>query len=120
MMRTGESPTTCIKCNGSGEQRQVQRSFLGQIVNVQECSNCSGLGYSGGLEKKVDEVEIEVPPGVSSDTYLPIKVGGNQREGSVEDGDLIIYFTVSLIFLLILKTFSKTLVNPRYVTSFKL
>ncbi len=93
MMRTGESPSKCIKCNGSGEQRQVQRSFLGQIVNVQECSSCNGLGYSGGLEKKVDEVEIEVPPGVSSDTYLPIKGGGNQGVGSVEDGDLIIYFT---------------------------
>ena len=43
-------PNKCSKCSGSGEVRYVQRSFLGQVVNVQPCRSCSGMGYTGGRE----------------------------------------------------------------------
>ena len=46
------SPVKCNKCNGSGEVRHVQQSMLGQIVNVQMCNNCKGIGYIGGRDKK--------------------------------------------------------------------
>ena len=32
-----------LNAPGSGEVRYVQKSFLGQVVNVQPCSSCSGL-----------------------------------------------------------------------------
>ena len=51
--RTGKEPVKCNICNGTGEVRRVQRSFLGQVVNVQKCMNCNGLGYIGGLEKNL-------------------------------------------------------------------
>ena len=44
---------------------------------------------------------------------------GLSTEKRISGLNLIISFTVSFIFLLILKTFNKTFVNPRYVTSFK-
>ena len=60
--RTGEKPVRCQSCDGSGEIRKVQRSFLGQIVNVQQCLNCNGEGFVGGVGRD-STVEPGVPPG---------------------------------------------------------
>ena len=88
----GQTPTTCSSCGGTGQMKKISRSFLGQIVNVVECSNCSGAGISGGREKKVATIDFEIPQGVSSDNYHVIKSEGNQGVDRSDDGDLIIYF----------------------------
>ena len=90
--RNGQEPSRCSSCDGTGEIRRVQRSFLGQIVNVQECPTCNGLGFSGGLESKSATVKVDVPPGVSSGQYIPIRGEGNQSNTGSNDGDLIVYF----------------------------
>ena len=90
--RTGKEPVKCNVCNGTGEVRKVQRSFLGQIVNVQKCLNCNGLGYTGGLEKKSATIKVKVPSGVSNGNYIPLKGEGNQAIAGIADGDLIVYF----------------------------
>ena len=90
--RTGAEPIKCQTCNGSGEIRRVQRSFLGQVVNVSACISCNGVGYKGGLEKKTATIKVDVPKGVSSGNYIPIRGEGNQSNGGSEDGDLIVYF----------------------------
>lgn len=90
--RTGEKPSRCSSCEGSGEIRRVQRSFLGQIVNVQECPSCNGLGFIGGLENRSATIKVEVPAGVSSGQYIPIRGEGNQSNTESGDGDLIVYF----------------------------
>ena len=90
--RTGEKPDRCSSCEGSGEIRRVQRSFLGQIVNVQECPSCNGLGFIGGLENRSATIKVEVPAGVSSGQYIPIRGEGNQSNVESGDGDLIVYF----------------------------
>ncbi len=38
------SVSKCGTCGGTGEVRTVQRSILGQFVNVSPCHNCDGLG----------------------------------------------------------------------------
>ena len=90
--RTGEKPDTCLKCNGSGEIRMVQKSFLGQIVNVRPCPNCNGMGSSGGIEKKTSSIDITIPKGVSSENKMSIKGEGNQSAVDMNDGNLIVYF----------------------------
>ena len=90
--RTGDKPVRCQHCEGSGEIRRVQRSFLGQIVNVSACSSCNGVGYKGGLDKKTATIKVEVPKGVSSGNYIPIRGEGNQSNSGSDDGDLIVYF----------------------------
>tara|TARA_Y100001968_G_scaffold321973_1_gene357289 strand:- start:103 stop:1137 length:1035 start_codon:yes stop_codon:yes gene_type:complete len=90
--RNGDKPSQCVGCNGSGEIRRVQRSFLGQIVNVQECSTCNGTGFIGGLENKSATIKVEVPAGVSNGQYIPIRGEGNQSNIQSGDGDLIVYF----------------------------
>ena len=90
--RTGKEPLRCGSCNGSGEVRKVQRSFLGQIVNVQKCLNCNGEGATGGLDKKSTMIKVKVPSGVSNGNYIPLRGEGNQSSSGSADGDLIVYF----------------------------
>ena len=90
--RTGEKPNRCSSCDGAGEIRRVQRSFLGQIVNVQECPSCNGVGFIGGLKNSSSTIKVEVPAGVSSGQYIPIRGEGNQSNTESGDGDLIVYF----------------------------
>ena len=40
----GSSPVRCGVCDGSGEERHVQRSVFGQFVSVQPCRTCQGEG----------------------------------------------------------------------------
>src|SRR5690606_15755441 len=40
----GTSPVRCSQCNGTGEVRQVQQTFLGPMVQVTTCPRCGGKG----------------------------------------------------------------------------
>ena len=87
-----KSAVKCSNCNGSGEVRHVQRSMLGQIVNVQVCSSCNGIGYTGGREQKTTTIKVKIPAGVSDGNYMTLEGEGNQSVAEAENGDLIIYF----------------------------
>ena len=91
-VRNGKESIKCSKCQGSGEIRVVQRSMLGQIVNVQPCSNCKGSGYIGGTEHSATTIEIDVPEGVSSGNYMTLQGKGNEGVLESMDGDLIVIF----------------------------
>jgi len=87
-----KSASKCVKCNGTGEVRFVQRSMLGQVVNVQQCSSCSGIGYTGGREQKTATINVKIPAGVSAGNYMTLEGEGNQSIDSGVNGDLMIYF----------------------------
>src|SRR5690606_11509337 len=40
----GTATVTCPQCNGTGEVRQVQQTFLGSMVRVAPCPRCNGRG----------------------------------------------------------------------------
>ena len=86
------NPSKCTHCDGMGEVRHVQRSMLGQIVNVQPCNHCNGVGYIGGREQKIAAIEINIPSGVSEGMYTTIQGEGNQGILNENKGDLIVYF----------------------------
>ena len=90
--KSNSSPKTCTVCGGAGEVRQIQKSFLGQIVNVQACSNCSATGYIGGREKKTATIKVNVPAGVSDGNYMTLNGEGDKSVGDNPSGDLIVYF----------------------------
>jgi len=100
---TGSTPSDCPSCQGSGEIRQVQQSFLGQVVNIQPCNHCKGKGkvvsnpcnkcHGQGREKNTATIDLEIPAGVSSGNYMTQQGEGNHPgEGGVA-GDLIVQFT---------------------------
>jgi molecular chaperone DnaJ len=82
----------CTNCDGRGEIQQVQRSILGQIIQVHPCRNCNGIGYSGGREKKIAAIDVDIPSGVSEGMYTTINNEGNQSITGNKRGDLIVYF----------------------------
>ncbi len=100
--KAGSSPQRCSTCNGSGEVRHVQNSFLGQIVNVQPCPSCRGSGEmitnpcnvckGDGRIRTTKTVSFDVPPGVTSGNYMTKRGEGNKGPRGAVNGDLIIYF----------------------------
>ena len=99
---SGSEPSNCSTCNGSGEIRQIQRSMLGQIVNVQPCYTCNGKGRvvsnpcnhcSGqGRVKKTATVDLDIPAGITTGNYMTQSGEGNQGENGGSKGNLIVYF----------------------------
>ncbi|MDY0097165.1 MAG: molecular chaperone DnaJ [Candidatus Dojkabacteria bacterium] len=94
---------TCDVCNGSGRERRVQNSFLGQISVMAQCSRCQGMGTvpekvcskcSGtGLESKSESVKIKIPAGAYDGMVLRFREGGNASL-SGESGNLYVEIEV--------------------------
>lgn len=91
---------TCGTCNGMGEVRQVTRTMLGQMVNVQPCPTCQGEGriiknkcktcHGEGREKGEETVKVNIPSGVSNGNYITLRGQGNAGRRGGEPGDLIV------------------------------
>ncbi len=93
---------TCTVCKGTGEIRQVSRSLFGQFVNIAACSNCGGTGRviadpcrkcSGeGRVYHEDTIKINVPAGVSDNSYMTLRGEGNAGKNGGPAGDIIVIF----------------------------
>lgn len=91
---------TCGTCNGMGEVRQVHRTMLGQMVNVQTCPKCNGEGRiirnkcstcSGeGRYRGEETVKVRIPSGVEKGNYITLRDKGNAGVRGGEPGDLIV------------------------------
>jgi molecular chaperone DnaJ len=100
----GSAPVRCGTCGGSGEVRRVQRSFLGQLVSVMPCPDCGGEGQkieqvcgecSGrGVQRGSREIEVTVPPGVSTGDYLTLRGQGNAGVRGGPRGDVLVVLEV--------------------------
>jgi molecular chaperone DnaJ len=100
----GSSMTRCSSCNGSGEIRRVQRSFLGQLVSVTPCPTCGGEGQrierlchacgGKGIEQDEKMVDIDVPAGVSTGDYITMRGQGHFGGRGGVRGDVIVVLEV--------------------------
>jgi molecular chaperone DnaJ len=91
---------TCSTCNGMGEVRQVTRTMLGQMVNVQACPTCAGEGRiikskckkcSGeGRVKGEETIKVNIPSGVSNGNYITLRGQGNAGRRGGSAGSLIV------------------------------
>jgi len=97
----GSKTIDCIACHGSGEIRQVSQSLFGQVVNVTTCHRCGGEGkiisnpchscHGEGISIGHKTKEIDVPAGVASGNYIPLRGEGNLGKKNGVAGDLIVY-----------------------------
>ena len=100
----GSNPIPCRNCGGSGEERQVQRSVFGQFVSVAPCRVCGGEGRiveepcdscrGEGRVREEKELDVEVPPGVSSENFLTLRGQGNAGPRGGPRGDIIVLLEV--------------------------
>lgn len=97
-----DSYQTCTVCSGAGEVRQVSRSVFGQFVNIAPCNNCNGsgkviakrCGSCKGEGRVYDDatVRVNVPAGVSDNSYMSLRGEGNAGKNGGPAGDLIAIF----------------------------
>lgn len=102
--KAGTAPTVCGTCGGAGEERHVQRSVFGQFVSVQPCRSCGGEGRviaepcaacrGEGRARSEKEIEVEVPPGVTSENFLTLRGRGSVGPRGGPRGDLVVLLEV--------------------------
>jgi molecular chaperone DnaJ len=95
---------TCTSCNGSGEERVVQRSVFGQFVSVATCRSCGGEGtviknpcrtcHGEGRAREEREIPVEVPAGVTSENYITLRGKGNSGIRGGPRGDVMVLLEV--------------------------
>jgi molecular chaperone DnaJ len=94
------SMQTCGSCNGSGQVRKVQNTFLGQMQTVTTCTTCNGEGTTitakcnackgEGRVYGEEMVSLDIPAGVQEGMQLSLSGKGNAGERGGMNGDLII------------------------------
>lgn len=96
----GTTAVRCSQCNGTGEVRQVQQTFLGPMVQVTTCPRCGGRGETistpcqtcrgGGRGRKKAVLAVQVPAGVREGLQIQIRSEGDAGEGSAPGGNLYV------------------------------
>lgn len=102
--KPGTSPTTCSRCNGTGQIFTMQKTPFGQIQTAKVCPECGGKGTvikdpcpecNGKGKKRVNKkIEIKVPAGVDVGSRLRMSGEGEPGEQGGPNGDLYIYINV--------------------------
>ncbi len=96
----GTQPVRCQQCNGSGEVRQVQQTFLGPMVQVGTCPRCNGRGETiatpcntcrgAGRMRVKAELEVQIPPGVREGLQIQLRGQGDAGETGAPAGNLFV------------------------------
>src|SRR5215207_103814 len=96
----GSSPVRCTQCNGTGEVRQVQQTFLGPMVQVATCPRCNGRGEmvdtpcttckGVGRERKQVNLNVQIPAGVREGLQIQIRGEGDSGEQTAPAGNLFV------------------------------
>lgn len=99
-LRGGGAPKTCEQCNGAGQVRRVQRTLLGQFMNVVPCPACHGEGSvisdpcgdcrGTGTIRGEETLKVKVPAGVATGNYITLKGQGDVGERGSAAGDVYV------------------------------
>ncbi|HRL10978.1 MAG TPA: molecular chaperone DnaJ [Aggregatilineales bacterium] len=100
----GSAPIKCAQCNGTGEVRQVQQTFLGSMVRVATCPTCGGKGTtipnrcrkcdgSGRLRKRA-VLKIKIPAGVREGLEMQVRGEGDFGDVDAPRGNLSVFIHV--------------------------
>jgi molecular chaperone DnaJ len=100
----GTSATTCPDCQGTGEQRLVRQTMLGQIVSASVCRRCQGQGqivaspcpkcHGEGREILDKTYTVDVPAGVDTGSTLRLTGRGAVGPRNGPPGDLYVKIKV--------------------------
>lgn len=106
---SGASPGTlvvpCDRCGGTGVQRMVRQTPLGQFVTQSTCTKCSGEGQviqdpcpacSGRGRREVERhLTVKVPAGVDDGSRIRITGSGEAGIRGGTAGDLYVYLSIA-------------------------
>jgi len=96
---------TCSTCEGKGRVRQIRRTPFGQMASVSICKKCGGSGEiieefckkcrGNGLVKKLENIEIQIPSGFESGSYLKVQNHGGAGRNGGPRGDLYVLIKIT-------------------------
>jgi molecular chaperone DnaJ len=95
----------CDRCGGSGIQRQVRQTPLGQFVTQTTCTKCAGDGQivqtpcsacrGRGRVEQEKTLQVRIPAGVDDGSRIKITGSGEAGIRGGPDGDLYVYLSVT-------------------------
>jgi molecular chaperone DnaJ len=101
----GTPITTCERCGGAGELRQVTRTPFGQMVRSAACDVCGGAGKipqtpcktcgGSGRTRQSRTSAIEIPAGIEDGQRMRISGAGHAGEPGAPPGDLYVEVRVA-------------------------
>ncbi len=101
----GTTPVRCTQCNGTGEIRQVQQTFLGPMVQVATCPRCNGTGETistpcqtckgNGRIRAKAVLNVTVPAGVREGLQIQIRSEGDMGDRGAPQGNLYVVVHVT-------------------------
>jgi molecular chaperone DnaJ len=101
----GTPISTCERCGGAGQLRQVTRTPFGQMVRGVTCDRCGGAGKvpetpctecgGSGRQRGTRTEEIQVPAGIEDGQRLRVGGAGHAGEPGAPAGDLYIEVSVA-------------------------
>jgi len=96
----GTTPTRCPQCQGAGEIRQVQQTFLGAVVRAAACPRCNGRGEvvnspchtcrGEARMRKPTVLSVQIPPGVREGLQIQLRNEGDAGEKGAPGGSLYV------------------------------
>jgi molecular chaperone DnaJ len=102
--KEGTQPIKCPDCAGHGQVRVSQRSVFGTMMSVTTCPTCHGEGTlitdpcqqcsGSGVMVEPVEVNVEIPPGVTTGTRLRLSGRGESAGKKGQPGDLFVELNV--------------------------
>lgn len=103
--KTKADVKTCSKCNGTGQERVVQRTMMGQFVNMRTCSACGGRGSvvtnpcphcsGSGNIRKSRTIKVNIPAGIDEGQRISLRGEGESGKFGGPSGDLYIAIRIS-------------------------
>lgn len=100
----GTNIATCATCQGSGQVRHAQHTPFGTIQMSAPCNTCHGQGKKPekpctlcrgvGVERREEEIHIEIPPGISDGETLRVSGQGEAAPHGGRSGDLYVHIRV--------------------------
>jgi molecular chaperone DnaJ len=101
----GTPISTCERCGGAGQLRQVSRTPFGQMVRGVTCDVCGGAGKvpetpcetcgGSGRTPRQARREIEIPAGIEDGQRLRVSGAGHAGEAGAPPGDLFVEVAVA-------------------------
>ena len=102
--KPGSKQNTCSTCQGSGQVKQMVRSFLGAFTQIETCPTCHGRGttyaekcdkcHGVGRVKEEKTISVDIPAGIHSGQALSLQSEGEAGEIGAPAGDLYVNIRV--------------------------
>jgi molecular chaperone DnaJ len=101
----GTPISTCERCGGAGQLRQVSRTPFGQMVRGVACDACGGVGKipetpcaecdGSGRTHGPKAHAVDIPPGIESGQRLRVTGAGHAGDAGAPAGDLYVEVEVA-------------------------